>query len=122
MLHHGPWIREPPLKVVKHFGQAPKETGVTICTILQIYEMSPNHVIYFQIFFNPLSFPPTFFSMLPSVHINLATLEPGNKDKSGKIYVGSLGKFMIAIQSILYPALSSMLGGGTTIYLMTGSP
>ena len=61
---------------------------------MKIYEMSPNYVIYFQIFFNPLSFPPTLFSMLPSVHITLATLEPGNKDKSGKIYVGSLGKFM----------------------------
>ena len=60
--------------------------------------------------------------MLPSVHITLATLEPGNKDKSGKIYVGSLGKFMIAIQIILYPALSSMLGGRAPIYLMTESP
>ena len=83
--------------------------------------MSPNHVIYFQIFY-PLLFPPTLFSMLPSVHITLATLEPGNKDKSGKIYVGSFGKFMIAIQIIIYPALSSMLGGRATIFPMTGSP
>ena len=43
--------------------------------------------------------------MLPSVHITLATLEPGNKDKSGKIYVGSLGKFMIAFHRVYFTLL-----------------
>ena len=53
MLHHGPWIGEPPLKVVKHFGQAPQGTG----TILFCKFMKYHPTIYSQIFASFFVFP-----------------------------------------------------------------